>query len=75
MSVTCYMSQEHLGSYRLKFTVNFNGLAANVKVRVGMKSRKYLLTKPNYILAFPANWLKLYIDEYLVAEQFVVDVT
>ena len=63
------VSQEHLGSYRL-FTVNFNAL--ELRVRVGEKQQ---INENDLHLAFPAHWLKLYIDEYLVAEQFVADVT
>ena len=63
------VSEEHLGSYRL-LTVNFNCL--KIKVRVGEKQQ---IDENNLHLAFPEKWLKLYIDEYLVAEKFVVDVS
>ncbi|WP_299082500.1 ABC transporter ATP-binding protein [uncultured Paraglaciecola sp.] len=55
-------SVEHLGSYQL-VSVVFAGLKMQVRV-----SEKMQFKGQELHLSFPSQWLKLYIDEYLVAE-------
>ena len=58
-------SVEHLGSYQL-VAVRFAGLEMQVRV-----SEKMQLSDEEVYVNFPSQWLKLYIDEYLVAEPTV----
>jgi glycerol transport system ATP-binding protein len=56
------ISHEQLGSYQL-LTVDFHGL--ELKVRIGEKQQ---ITQTSLYVVFPAENLKLYIDEYLIGE-------
>lgn len=56
------LSIQHLGSYQLVL-VDFAGLELQVRV-----PEKMQFTGTNVYLVFPSQWLKLYIDEYLVGE-------
>jgi len=56
------LSVQHLGSYQLVL-VDFAGLELQVRV-----PEKMQFTGTNVYLVFPSQWLKLYIDEYLVGE-------
>jgi glycerol transport system ATP-binding protein len=53
---------EQLGTHQI-VTTDFNG--THIKVRVG---EFWQANNDAYYLTFPAPWLKLYIDEYLVGE-------
>tara|TARA_R110002167_G_scaffold362398_1_gene581508 strand:+ start:1333 stop:2469 length:1137 start_codon:yes stop_codon:yes gene_type:complete len=56
------LSVQHLGSYQL-VNVDFAGLEMQVRV-----SEKMQFSGTKVYLVFPPQWLKLYIDEYLVGE-------
>jgi glycerol transport system ATP-binding protein len=60
--VVSVLSVQNLGSYQL-VVVDFNGL--EMQVRVAEKMR---LSRAEMYLVFPSQWLKLYVDEYLVGE-------
>jgi glycerol transport system ATP-binding protein len=56
------LSVQHLGSYQLVI-VDFAGLEMQVRV-----AEKMQFSGATVYLVFPSQWLKLYIDEYLVGE-------
>jgi len=60
--VVSVLSAQNLGSYQL-VVVDFNGL--EMQVRVAEKMR---LIRTEMYLVLPSQWLKLYVDEYLVGE-------
>jgi glycerol transport system ATP-binding protein len=61
------LSVQHLGSYQL-VVVDFSGLEMQVRV-----AEKMQFSGATVYLVFPSQWLKLYIDEYLVGEPVLVD--
>ena len=61
------LSVQHLGSYQLVM-VDFDGLEMQVRV-----AEKMQFSGATVYLVFPDQWLKLYIDEYLVGEPFLVN--
>jgi glycerol transport system ATP-binding protein len=61
------LSVQHLGSYQL-VVVDFAGLEMQVRV-----SEKMQFSGTTVYLVFPRQWLKLYIDEYLVGEPVIVN--
>ncbi|MGK0268128.1 MAG: glycerol transport system ATP-binding protein [Paraglaciecola sp.] len=61
------LSVQHLGSYQLVM-VDFDGLEMQVRV-----AEKMQFSGATVYLVFPEQWLKLYIDEYLVGEPFLVN--
>jgi glycerol transport system ATP-binding protein len=56
------LSVQHLGSYQLVM-VDFAGLEMQVRV-----AEKMQFSGAEVYLVFPSQWLKLYVDEYLVGE-------
>lgn len=56
------LSVQHLGSYQLVM-VDFAGLTMQVRV-----AEKMQFNGVEVYLVFPSQWLKLYVDEYLVGE-------
>lgn len=56
------LSVQHLGSYQLVL-VDFSGLEMQVRVEEKMQ-----FSGAEVYLVFPRQWLKLYVDEYLVGE-------
>lgn len=56
------LSVQHLGSYQL-VVVDFAGLEMQVRV-----AEKMQFSGAKVYLVFPSQWLKLYVDEYLVGE-------
>jgi glycerol transport system ATP-binding protein len=56
------LSVQHLGSYQLVM-VDFNGLKMQIRVHEKMQ-----FSSDQVYLVFPGQWLKLYVDEYLVGE-------
>ena len=65
--VASVLSVQHLGSYQLVI-VDFAGL--EMQVRVAEKMR---FSGAKGYLVFPSQWLKLYVDEYLVGEPLLVN--
>jgi glycerol transport system ATP-binding protein len=65
--VASVVSVQHLGSYQI-VTVDFAGLEMQVRV-----AEKMQLSGAKVYLGFPSQWLKLYIDEYLVGEPALED--
>jgi glycerol transport system ATP-binding protein len=61
------LSVQHLGSYQL-VVVDFAGLEMQVRV-----AEKMQFSGATVYLVFPSQWLKLYIDEYLVGEPVLVN--
>jgi glycerol transport system ATP-binding protein len=61
------LSVQHLGSYQLVL-VDFFGLEMQVRV-----AEKMQFSGATVYLVFPSQWLKLYIDEYLVGEPVLVN--
>ena len=61
------LSVQHLGSYQL-VVVDFSGLEMQVRV-----AEKMQFSGATVYLVFPSQWLKLYIDEYLVGEPVLVN--
>jgi glycerol transport system ATP-binding protein len=61
------LSVQHLGSYQL-VVVDFFGLEMQVRV-----AEKMQFSGATVYLVFPSQWLKLYIDEYLVGEPGLVN--
>ena len=61
------LSVQHLGSYQL-VVVDFAGLEMQVRV-----AEKMQFSGATVYLVFPSQWLKLYIDEYLVGEPVIVN--
>ena len=56
------LSVQHLGSYQLVM-VDFTGLEMQIRVHEKMQ-----FSSEQVYLVFPRQWLKLYVDEYLVGE-------
>jgi glycerol transport system ATP-binding protein len=61
------LSVQHLGSYQLVL-VDFSGLEMQVRV-----AEKMQFSGAQVFLVFPSQWLKLYVDEYLVGEPVLQD--
>jgi glycerol transport system ATP-binding protein len=61
------LSVQHLGSYQLVI-VEFAGLEMYVRV-----AEKMQFSGAKVYLVFPSQWLKLYVDEYLVGEPVLVN--
>ena len=61
------VSVQHLGSYQLVM-LNFAGLEMYVRV-----AEKMQFSGTEVYLVFPSQWLKLYVDEYLVGEPALVN--
>jgi glycerol transport system ATP-binding protein len=61
------ISVQHLGSYQL-VVVDFEGLEMFVRV-----PEKMQFSGAEVHLVFPSQWLKLYVDEYLVGESLLVN--
>jgi glycerol transport system ATP-binding protein len=59
------LSVQHLGSYQLVM-VDFAGLEMQVRV-----AEKMQFSGAKVHLVFPSQWLKLYVDEYLVGEPVI----
>jgi glycerol transport system ATP-binding protein len=60
--VASVLSVQHLGSYQLVM-VDFAGLEMQVRV-----AEKMQFSGATVYLGFPSQWLKLYVDEYLLGE-------